>query len=113
MTASDAQADRITVTLVWSPRERRIESVLLELPADSTVRAALAASGRNWGMDPKAGVWGRKVALDDALHDGDRLEIYRALTVDPKRARRERFHRQGARTAGLFARRGPGAKPGA
>jgi putative ubiquitin-RnfH superfamily antitoxin RatB of RatAB toxin-antitoxin module len=46
------------------------------------------------------------------LQDGDRLEVYRPLRVDPKVARRERFKGQGARTAGLFAKRRPGAKPG-
>ncbi|MGH8819682.1 MAG: RnfH family protein, partial [Rhodoferax sp.] len=30
----------------------------------------------------------------------------------PKVARRERFRKQGARTAGLFAKKRPGAKPG-
>jgi hypothetical protein len=39
------------------------------------------------------------------LQTGDRLELYRPLLVDPKRARRERFARQGSRSAGLFARR--------
>jgi len=32
--------------------------------------------------------------------------------VDPKVARRERFARQGAKTAGLFAKRRAGAKAG-
>jgi putative ubiquitin-RnfH superfamily antitoxin RatB of RatAB toxin-antitoxin module len=40
------------------------------------------------------------------------VEIYRGLLVDPKVARRERFRKQGARAAGLFAKRRPGAKPG-
>jgi putative ubiquitin-RnfH superfamily antitoxin RatB of RatAB toxin-antitoxin module len=40
------------------------------------------------------------------------LEILRSLRVDPKVARRERFQRQGAKTAGLFAKRRVGAKPG-
>jgi putative ubiquitin-RnfH superfamily antitoxin RatB of RatAB toxin-antitoxin module len=46
------------------------------------------------------------------LVDGDRLEVYRPLTVDPKVARRQRFVRQGAKTAGLFAKKRPGAKAG-
>jgi putative ubiquitin-RnfH superfamily antitoxin RatB of RatAB toxin-antitoxin module len=48
------------------------------------------------------------------LSNNDRMEIYRALTVDPKVARRERFARQGAKkkAAGLFARRRAGAKAG-
>jgi putative ubiquitin-RnfH superfamily antitoxin RatB of RatAB toxin-antitoxin module len=58
------------------------------------------------------GIWGRKVALTHPLRDQDRLEIYRPLRVDPKVARRERFVRQGARTAGLFTKKRPGAKAG-
>jgi sulfur carrier protein len=46
------------------------------------------------------------------LQDGDRLEWLRPLQVDPKVARRERFKRQGAKTAGLFAQRRQGAKAG-
>ena len=42
----------------------------------------------------------------------DRVEVYRALKVDPKVARRERFAKQGARTTGLFASKRPGAKAG-
>jgi uncharacterized protein len=38
--------------------------------------------------------------------------VYRPLLVDPKVARRERFRTQGARAAGLFAKKRPGAKPG-
>jgi putative ubiquitin-RnfH superfamily antitoxin RatB of RatAB toxin-antitoxin module len=40
------------------------------------------------------------------------VEIYRPLRVDPKVARRERFVKQGARTAGLFVKKRPGAKAG-
>ncbi|NDC61669.1 MAG: RnfH family protein [Betaproteobacteria bacterium] len=57
-------------------------------------------------------VWGNPVAADAVLQDGDRLEWLRALRVDPKVARRERFQQQGARVAGLFATRRPGAKQG-
>lgn len=58
------------------------------------------------------GVWGRKARLDDPLQQGDRIEVYRPLRVDPKVARRERFRSQGARSAGLFANKRPGAKSG-
>ncbi len=60
---------------------------------------------------PEFGIWGRKVAAEQVLRDGDRVEVYRPLRVDPKVARRERFRTQGARSAGLFAKRPPGAKP--
>ncbi len=62
--------------------------------------------------DGRLGVWGKPVRTDHVLREGDRLEVYRPLTVDPKVARRARFVRQGAKTAGLFAKRRPGAKAG-
>ena len=80
--------------------------------------AYLNASGlaeRVAGLDTSAGqvgVWGRRQSLTHALREGDRVEIWRPLRVDPKLARRERFGQQGARTAGLFAQRRPGAKQG-
>jgi putative ubiquitin-RnfH superfamily antitoxin RatB of RatAB toxin-antitoxin module len=36
------------------------------------------------------GVFGRVVSRQDALADGDRIEIYRGPAVDPKAARRAR-----------------------
>ena len=36
----------------------------------------------------QAGVWGKPVPRDHAVRDGDRVEIYRPLEVDPKEARR-------------------------
>ena len=36
----------------------------------------------------QAGVWGKPVARDHAVRDGDRVELYRPLEVDPKEARR-------------------------
>ena len=66
----------------------RCSRVELELEEGATVRAALAAAGR-----PEAravGLHGRRVALDARLADGDRVEIYRPLSVDPKEARRRR-----------------------
>jgi hypothetical protein len=34
------------------------------------------------------GVFGRSVAHDRTLRDGDRVEVYRPLTADPKEVRR-------------------------
>ena len=58
------------------------------------------------------GVWGERCILNHRLKDNDRVEIYRPLRVDPKVARRERFARQGAKGAGLFANKRMGAKAG-
>lgn len=106
------------VSVAYAPAPRQVVEVELQLPEGATVRAAIDASElakRIPDLDlshGSVGVRGRKVALDQPLRDGDRVEIWRPLRVDPKLARRERFQSQGARNAGLFAKRRPGAKPG-
>ena len=106
------------ITVVYSPRARLVQEVQLQLAPGSTVDQAIRASGlmeqnKELQAGPLlGGVWGRKAAPEQVLRDLDQVEIYRALKVDPKMARRERFVKQGVRTAGLFARRRPGAKPG-
>ena len=108
----------IQVCLVYSAQAREVLELTLRLKPGSTVRQALETSGllvQRPDLDLSTmtlGVWGRKVALTHVLRDQDRIEIYRPLKVDPKVARRERFARQGARTAGLFTKKRPGAKAG-
>lgn len=108
----------IRVIVACSPAPREVLEVGLDLPEGSSVRQALQASGLA-GRCPEldldrasVGVWGRKAALDLVLREQDRVEVYRPLRVDPKVARRERFVKQGAGTAGLFTKRRPGAKAG-
>lgn len=106
------------VTLVHSSAPREVVELSLQVPEGCTVSSALEMAG--WlkaypelGTQALAlGVWGRPVGLAHVLRGGDRLEVYRALRVDPKVARRERFVGQGARGTGLFARRKPGSKAG-
>lgn len=108
----------IQVTVVYSPGARVVHEIALQLAAASTVAQALQASGllsQFPAINLKTsavGVWGRKCSLNQALRENDRVEIYRALTVDPKVARRERFAKQGARSAGLFVKKRAGAKAG-
>lgn len=66
------------------------EVVEIRLPDGSTVRDALAASGLK-GV--QVGIFGRRVAMDTPLADGDRIEIYRPLAMDPKETRRRRARR--------------------
>lgn len=108
----------IHITICYSPAPRQLLEKNLTLRAPCGVAEAIAQSGVQaaWNLDAdvRYGVW-NKLAKDPAnvlLADGDRLEIYRPLRVDPMTARRERFKSQGARSAGLFAQRRPGAKPG-
>ena len=106
------------VTVAWSPAPREVLEWTVQLPAGATLGQAIAASGfpdSCPGCDLAAldvGVWGRRGTQQQSVRDGDRVEIYRPLVVDPKVARRERFRKQGARAAGLFASRRPGSKPG-
>ena len=108
----------IAVTVAWSPAPREVLEWALQLPEGATVRQAVQASGLAAacpGLDLAAcdvGVWGRRSAWDAPLRERDRVEVYRPLLVDPKVARRERFRKQGARAAGLFAGKRPGAKQG-
>lgn len=41
-------------------------------------------------QDIEIGIFSKPVAQDTSLKDGDRVEIYRPLTIDPKEARRLR-----------------------
>ena len=108
----------IQVYLVYSAQAREVLELPLLVSPDCTVIQALQTSRllvQRPEIDPATmtvGVWGRKVTLTHVLRDQDRIEIYRPLKVDPKVARRERFVRQGARTAGLFTKKRPGAKAG-
>ena len=75
------------------PRSAR--TVRLELAAGATLGDALASCG--FEVDPQKqsfGVFGKRARLDQPLADGDRVEIYRPLAVDPKEARRRRARRK-------------------
>jgi sulfur carrier protein len=103
-----------------------VTQLSFELPTGSLVKDALvklqqAAEWQTWlqaqsttgseAMD-KQGIWGHLVTSGHVLKDGDRLEIYRPLLVDPKLARKQRFKRQGKGRTGLFARRRIGSVAG-
>jgi len=40
------------------------------------------------------GIFGKRARLDQPLAEGDRVEIYRPLAMDPKEARRRRAKRK-------------------
>ena len=68
--------------------------VSVRLPSGATAADALRASGlldkHQWIAQAKIGIYGKVVGADTRLADGDRVEIYRPLTLDPKEARRRR-----------------------
>ncbi len=88
----------LTVTVVYcAPGVEDLSTV--QLPRGSVVRDAIAAAElltRRLELNDRidAGVWGRRCSLDQPLADGDRVEIYRPLTIDPKEGRRLRGERR-------------------
>ena len=115
----------LTVSVVFSPSPRVVHACTLPIAQGACVRDALlecaldtrfsqavrVVCGKN-AARLRLSIWGIKAALDDALPDLARIEISRPLRVDPTVARRERFAKQGARSAGLFAKRRPQGKAG-
>lgn len=81
------------------------DSVSLDIAPGATLRDAIQASGllaRHPEIDlaqidlgrQKIGVYGKVKAAQAAAAHGDRIEIYRALLVEPKEARRRRAARK-------------------
>ena len=87
-------AKSIAVTVAWvTPSVQDLAP--LTLAAGATVADAIARSAlvETYGIDLRAmrlGIRGRVVAASTALADGDRVEICRPLSADPKEARRLR-----------------------
>jgi uncharacterized protein len=108
----------VRITVAYSPAPREVLEWQVNVVEGATAREAVAASGLAAACpaldlgSAEIGVWGRRATWDQVLREEDRLEVYRPLQVDPKVARRERFRKQGARAAGLFAKRRPGGKAG-
>lgn len=85
----------LRVEVVYALPERQVV-VALEVEEGATALLAIERSGilqRFPQADPRrngVGVFGRLVAPDTPLREGDRVEIYRPLIADPKTARRDR-----------------------
>lgn len=76
----------------------------LRVPDGSTAADAVAASGllrrhaQLGGQPLDLGIWGRSCTPEHRLEEGDRVELYRPLTLDPKDARRVRAEVRRRRT---------------
>jgi uncharacterized protein len=87
------------VEVIFGAGPHALDVTALELPAGSIVIDAVRASGvlerqRLLVDGLLLGVWNRSATAESLLRDGDRVEIYRPLRVDPKEARRQRHARQ-------------------
>ncbi|MGR9091450.1 MAG: RnfH family protein [Gammaproteobacteria bacterium] len=72
------------------------EIIKVRVPRGATIRATIERS-RILDTYPeidlavnRVGIFGSLRALGDTVQDGDRIEIYRPLLVDPKEARRRK-----------------------
>jgi hypothetical protein len=89
----------LRVAVAWSPEAGQAFEKAVEMAAGSTALDAIRASGILESGSPvdlstqDVGIWGRVVRLDTPLADGDRVEVYRPLALDPKEARRRRARR--------------------
>lgn len=83
----------ISVEVVYALPEGE-DAVTVRVAPGATAAEAVAASGmaaRHPGIDlSRLGIFGKAVAADARVADGDRVEIYRPLRMDPKDARRRR-----------------------
>jgi putative ubiquitin-RnfH superfamily antitoxin RatB of RatAB toxin-antitoxin module len=68
----------------------------LEVPDSSTIEETINLSGvlklypEINLTSQKVGIFGKIAPLDTAVKDGDRVEIYRQITVDPQTVQRRR-----------------------
>ena len=86
--------DEVAIEVAFATPEKQIV-VPLTIAAGITARDAVRQS-RIAKKFPETdfeslqlGIWGHTVADDHVVADGDRVEIYRPLAIDPRDARRE------------------------
>ena len=92
--------ESLRVRVVYAgERAQHVRDIVLA--PGSTVADSITGSGiieaANLGEDDlrHVGIFGRVVTPQTLLRDGDRVEIYRDLKVDPKEARRRRARAKG------------------
>ena len=88
--------EMLRVEVTYADPQRQILRKL-ELAVGACAQDAIDASGILHDIDPailaiplRIGIFGREVEPATALRNGDRVEIYRPLKIDPKDARRKR-----------------------
>jgi len=88
---AEAEVIHVEVAAAWPELQVMVR---VELQAGTTISEAIELSGLT-GRFPdleirpdRLGVFGEKKRPDHRLRNGDRVEIYRPLKVDPKTARR-------------------------
>lgn len=83
-----------TIEVVYVPLKKPVVHMTLELEQKTTVSEALNVSGI-YTIYPETrgfpvGIFAKQVSLEHVVKDGDRIEIYRPLILDPKENRRQK-----------------------
>ncbi|QHS09421.1 RnfH family protein [Sinimarinibacterium sp. NLF-5-8] len=89
-------SEKIEVCVVHAASSGHCYRAMVSLSQGSCIECAVRESGV-LSVYPEldcasqsVGIWGRRATLETLLRDGDRVEIYRPLQVDPKTMRRQR-----------------------
>ena len=83
------------ITVAFATPEKQLE-IKLSVAENSTVAAAIALSKIREKFPEinvshyVVGIFGKRATLETCVRDGDRVEIYRPLFIDPKAARRKK-----------------------
>jgi len=89
-----AEPDYITIEVVYALPDRQ-KLIQMDVPVGSTVRQIVCNSGLEQefaGLNLAScalGIFGREVVSTAIAEEGDRIEIYRPLDMDPREARRQ------------------------
>jgi len=96
--------ETVRVEVVYAlPAEQVV--LVLEVEGGTTVAEAIKRSGivsrfPEIGSAPAlVGIFGKRTTLSTPVRDGDRIELYRRLTAEPKAARRNRAQSGSTRKA--------------
>lgn len=83
----------IRITVAYATPEKQVE-IPLTVEENCTIALAIARSAILTQFpeiklsENKVGIYGKLATLDTTVKNNDRVEIYRALTIDPKELRR-------------------------
>ncbi len=97
----DSEGHKIKVEVAYA-HAQEAEIISLDVNIGTTVMEAIELSGiksKYPSIDfsvHKIGIFGRQCPGDTMVNEGDRVEIYRPLLADPKKARRRRASAQGS-----------------
>ncbi|MFW0088637.1 MAG: RnfH family protein [Coxiella endosymbiont of Haemaphysalis qinghaiensis] len=88
----------ITINVCYAMPKKQVE-ICLEVEENCTIAIAIKRSGILQKFPEinltraRVGIYGKINSLEASVRDGDRIEIYRSLLIEPKKARLLRAQR--------------------